>query len=33
MSAERVTSDEVEDTHQRVHDLRIRLEAADCEGM
>ena len=32
-SAERGTSDETEDTHQRVYDQRLRLEAADCEGM
>ena len=32
-SAERGTSDEMEDTHQRVHDQRIRLEAVDCEGI
>ena len=31
-SAERGTSDETEDTHQRVHDQRIGLEASDCEG-
>ena len=31
-STKRGTSDETEDTHQRVHDQRIRLEAADSEG-
>ena len=32
-SAERGTLDEMKDTHLRVHDQRIRLEAVDCEGM
>ena len=32
-SAERGTSDETEDTHQHVHDQRIRLESAACEDM
>ena len=33
MAAERETSDKTEATHQRVHDQRIKLEAADCEGL
>ena len=33
MAAERGTSDETEATHQRTHDQRRRLDAADCDGM
>ena len=32
-SAKRGTSDETEDTHQRVDNQQIRLEAVDREGM
>ena len=32
-SAKRGTSDETEDTHQRVDNQQIRLETADREGM
>ena len=32
-TAEGRTSDEMEATHQRAHDQRIRLEAANCDSM
>ena len=32
-AAKRGTSDEVEDTLQRGHEQRIKLEAADCDAM